>query len=162
MKRIRNQRGFTLVELMVVIIIVGILAAVAVPLYTDYVEKARVTEATSLMGAIITAEKIYRQRTMQYFSANSADQVAGSPTNFRTHGIDITDALYFTYVSTATGGTSFTVVASGTDLFDGPGAAGTSTMTFDSSQPAASRWTATPPTGRITVDMLPIAPGVAP
>ena len=41
MKKRKNQAGFTLIELMIVIAIVGILAAVAMPMYTDYTNKAR-------------------------------------------------------------------------------------------------------------------------
>ena len=53
----RNQKGFTLMELMVVIIIVAILAAVAVPLYINYVRDAQRTEARGAIGAVITAEQ---------------------------------------------------------------------------------------------------------
>lgn len=51
--------GFTLLELVVTIIIVGILSIVAVPIYRHYVRKAMGSEASALLGTINTAEKIY-------------------------------------------------------------------------------------------------------
>jgi type IV pilus assembly protein PilA len=48
--RKNNQKGFTLIELMIVIAIVGILAAVALPAYENYSIRARVTEPLALMG----------------------------------------------------------------------------------------------------------------
>jgi len=52
------QKGFTLIELMIVVAIIGILAAVAVPAYQDYTVKAKLSEAAALSGAVKTAMEV--------------------------------------------------------------------------------------------------------
>ena len=51
----KNAKGFTLIELMIVVAIIGILAAVALPQYQDYTKKSKFTEVVSLVGAARTA-----------------------------------------------------------------------------------------------------------
>ena len=55
-----NKQGFTLIELMVVVLIVGILAAVAIPQYERSVDKARVMELVSMIDSLEKAVKVYR------------------------------------------------------------------------------------------------------
>ena len=52
------QKGFTLIELMIVVAIIGILAAIAVPAYQDYTIKSKVSESASLMAATKTALEV--------------------------------------------------------------------------------------------------------
>lgn len=52
------QKGFTLIELMIVVAIIGILAAVAIPSYQNYTKKARFTEVVSLTGGYKTAIEV--------------------------------------------------------------------------------------------------------
>jgi type IV pilus assembly protein PilA len=51
----KAQQGFTLIELMIVVAIIGILAAVALPAYQDYTKKAKFAEVVSMVGAARTA-----------------------------------------------------------------------------------------------------------
>lgn len=55
----KMQQGFTLIELMIVIAIIGILAAIAIPAYQNYIIRAQVSEAPSVMAAAKTGVGVY-------------------------------------------------------------------------------------------------------
>lgn len=55
------KKGFTLIELMIVIAIIGILAAVAIPMYSDYTKKSRTSEVASNLSEIAKMQLIYKE-----------------------------------------------------------------------------------------------------
>ena len=61
-----NKKGFTLIELLVVVLIIGILAAMAMPAYFKAVERARASEADTLIGTVVNAQQRYKMKTGNY------------------------------------------------------------------------------------------------
>src|SRR6185437_11727573 len=66
MKRIIRQAGFTLVELMVVVTIIGVLAAISVPIYQRYLQQAHLDEAKPYLMDIASKERSYKVRNGTY------------------------------------------------------------------------------------------------
>jgi type IV pilus assembly protein PilE len=100
----KDKSGFTMIELMVVVIIVAVLAAVAVPLYTSYIKNSRKSEATARLGAILTAAKSYYQENNGWPTSATASGFYG----------DFTGSDHFTYAQTSSASTGrYTARATG-------------------------------------------------
>ncbi len=83
MKSMRwNARGFTLIELMIVVAIIGILASIAVPLYANIVARARIAKAQADIRSLVTAVSMYQSHMSVYPAAlTTLTAVATSPSN---------------------------------------------------------------------------------
>jgi len=78
-KKTKMQKGFTLVEIMVVLVILGILAAISVPVYSNYVNKAKINEAISNVESLANAIRIYKMETGNWPEAKTRINDIPSP-----------------------------------------------------------------------------------
>lgn len=84
----KYTRGFTLIELMIVVAIVGILAAIAIPAYSDYTVRAKITEALAFAAAAkTTISEYYASEGKMPLDATVSGLAVGSGTNVQTNNI---------------------------------------------------------------------------
>ena len=100
-----KPRGFTLIELMIVVAVVAILARIAYPSYADYVARGKIAEAVAQLSGMRIKLDQYFQDNRTYVRACTSGTVAPLPSS--------TDAKYFTYTCPTLSSSSFTVTATG-------------------------------------------------
>jgi type IV pilus assembly protein PilA len=115
----RTERGFTLVELMIGVVIISVLATIAVYGVTKYIAAAKTSEATGMIGSIKAAQESFKDETFSYlkvstsladyFPVNSTPGQAkvawagtgATATNWRALGISPAGPVMFVYACTA-------------------------------------------------------------
>ena len=93
----RHQKGFTLIELMIVVTIIGILAAIAYPAYQDYVLRAKRGDAMNGLAAIRIAQEQHRASNTLFSSSTtiSGNDYSSSPEGYWTIAVSSADGSSF-------------------------------------------------------------------
>ena len=161
MKNKRQLRGFTLIELMIVVAIIGILAAVAIPAFMDYMKKSKKTEASLQLNKIAKNSKVYYTTNASFVQGTQAatpaatccaaggvtkcpkDATAWAVPTWQELDFQIDEDHLFVYTYASTSNTAATATAVG-DL-DCDGTQITYTLTLDATEGNASATISEPP-----------------
>ncbi|KAA3633750.1 MAG: prepilin-type N-terminal cleavage/methylation domain-containing protein [Calditrichaeota bacterium] len=104
-----NDNGFTLIELMIVVVIIGILAAMAIPRFMEASTKSKQTEVQLIMKQIYVNQRSYRQEANAYYQPAGAASTA-NPNAFSQIWVEIMDPCKYSFTIVANA-TSFTCTA---------------------------------------------------
>ena len=99
----RSKRGMTLIELLIVIVIVGILAAIAVPTYTNYIQRARRADAKVALEQVRATQEMWRAEKGSYGTLAQIQTTMGAPAT--------SVSIYYNWGFTVLSANSFTAEA---------------------------------------------------
>jgi type IV pilus assembly protein PilE len=111
---VSKQRGFTLIEVMIVVVIIAILAAVAIPSYTDYVTRGRVVEATAGLSDARTKMEQFFQDNRAYPTGCVVQPAMPGATE-----VQVTSLQNFDLACSNLGANTYTVTATGKSAMGG-------------------------------------------
>jgi len=110
LKKHNKGNGFTLIELMIVVTIIGILAAMAIPRFMRASVKAKQTEAKGILKQIYVMERAYRQEKECYYPSDGSSITVQPGENIPPLCVEIMIPAYYSYTVTGTA-TSFSATA---------------------------------------------------
>ncbi|MCP4553724.1 MAG: prepilin-type N-terminal cleavage/methylation domain-containing protein [Bacteroidetes bacterium] len=119
-KHFSNQAGFSLIELLIVLVIIGILAGLAIPRYMAYTTRSKQTEAKGLLNQIYLSERAYFQSHDKYWiPGNGVQADRSNQYAFDTLGVEIMKSARYRYEITGDA-ESFSATATADHLDDDP------------------------------------------
>ena len=95
----KNKKGFSLIELIIAIIIIGILSIVSIPIYRGYIEKAVLSEGKAILVEMSAAQEIYRTK-------NNNKYYTGTYGNNSALGVDLSRNKYFKTIASNSSGSN--------------------------------------------------------
>ena len=129
----KQQKGFTLIELMIVIAIIGILAAIAIPAYQDYTVRSKVSEGLNLAGAAKLAVAETFDSEGSFLSANNG-----------SYGLPSAGSINGNYVSqVAVGASGLITITYNQNLGGNPTANGQTMTLRPTARQGSMEWTCT-------------------
>lgn len=108
----KTQNGFTLIELMIAVAIVAILAAIAIPSYSSYVNRSKLSEGADALAAVQIKMESYYQNTQTYDNGGVCGVPPVNTTNFTITCATNNNGQGYTYTASGTGaiaGTNYTI-----------------------------------------------------